>query len=186
VADLARQVADQFQPYPVWRFTVTDDGRIVHEGRLHYRPTAAQKSYVRARDRECKAPGRQRPAHQSDIDHVTAWEENGITHEDNLCVICRRHHRAKHGGFSLYRTDFGLVWISPRGVAYPVTYGRELDPSNDACSKPSSTKEKPSPSDGERQPQATRACSRTSGTVVRGTPGVSVPSRLRMLMLLPC
>jgi hypothetical protein len=27
----------------------------------------------------------------------------------------------------LYRTDFGLLWISPRGRAYPVSFGKELD-----------------------------------------------------------
>jgi hypothetical protein len=127
VADLARQVADSMQPYPVWRFTITDQGRLVHEGRLHYRPTTAQKSFVQARDQYCRAPGCRRPARQCDIDHITPWEDYGVTHEDNMCVLCRHHHRAKHGGFTLYRTDFGLVWISPRGVSYPVSFGHELD-----------------------------------------------------------
>jgi hypothetical protein len=128
VADLARQVADSMQSDPVvWRFSITQDGRVMHEGRLRRRPTPRQKSYLQARDKHCRAPGCLRPARQCDIDHVTAWDERGITHEDNLCVLCRRHHRAKHGGFSLYRTDFGLVWISPRGVSYPVSFGRELD-----------------------------------------------------------
>jgi hypothetical protein len=53
-------------------FTVTHDGRIVHEHRLHYRPTVDQAAYVRARDKHCRAPGCRRPTHQCDIDHVTA------------------------------------------------------------------------------------------------------------------
>jgi hypothetical protein len=127
VADIARQVADGFRDVAVWRFSLTHNGRLLHEGRLHYRPTAEQKAYVRARDKHCQAPGCRRPAHQCDIDHVTAWRDHGPTIEDNMCILCRRHHRAKHGGFRLYRTDFGLVWISPRGRAYPVSFGKELD-----------------------------------------------------------
>src|SRR3984893_784256 len=127
VADIARKVADRMLSEPVWRFTITDQGKIVHEDRLHYRPTPAQKSFVQARDQHCQAPGCRRPARQSDIDHITAWEDRGVTHADHLCVVCRRHHGAKHGGFQLYRTDFGLLWISPRGRAHPVSFGRELD-----------------------------------------------------------
>jgi len=36
------------------------------------------------------------------IDHITAWQHHGPTIETNLCVVCRRHHRAKHNGFRLY------------------------------------------------------------------------------------
>ena len=111
---------------PVWRFTLTHDGRVVHEGRLHYRPTADQVAYVRARDRRCQAPNCRRAADQCDIDHVTGWEHGGVTNEDQLCLLCRRHHRIKDQGFSLYRNDFGLVWISPHGHAHPVSLGREL------------------------------------------------------------
>jgi hypothetical protein len=131
-AGIARQIADriaadQLGTHPVWRFTVTDHGKVIHEGRLHYRPNAEQKSFVQARDRYCRFPGCRRPAKQCDIDHINPWENNGITHEDNMCVLCRRHHRAKHNGFTLYRTEFGLLWISPRGKAYPVSFGHELD-----------------------------------------------------------
>jgi hypothetical protein len=131
-AGIARHIADQIAGdqlglHPVWRFTITDHGKVIHEGRLHYRPTAEQKSFVQARDRYCRFPGCRRPAKQCDIDHINPWENNGITHEDNMCVLCRRHHRAKHNGFTLYRTEFGLLWISPRGKAYPVTFGHELD-----------------------------------------------------------
>jgi Domain of unknown function (DUF222)/HNH endonuclease len=128
VADMARQTAAHLREFVVWRFHVTQDGRVVHEGRLHRRPTADQIAYVRARDRHCQAPGCRRPAHQCEIDHTTRWDDNGPTQEWNLATACKRHHRAKDtGGFQLYRTDFGLLWVSPRGHAHPVTYGRELN-----------------------------------------------------------
>jgi hypothetical protein len=127
IADIARQVAASLGSTPMWRFQVTHDGRLVHEGRLHYRPTADQKAYVRARDQRCQAPGCRRPAHQADIDHIRRWHDQGATIEDNLTVLCRRHHRAKDGGgFRLRRTDDGLAWTSPRGHTYPVRLGREL------------------------------------------------------------
>jgi len=128
VAEIARAALAELAKtsVPVWRFVLTHDGRAVHEGRLHYRPTADQVAYVRARDRHCQAPNCRRSAEQCDIDHITAWEHNGVTIEDQLCLLCRRHHRIKDQGFSLYRTDFGLVWISPHGHAYPVSLGREL------------------------------------------------------------
>lgn len=127
VAEMARHAAEKTANVAAWRFTITDDGRLVHEGRLRYRPSAKQVAYVRARDRRCQAPGCERPARQCDIDHIVAWDEHGPTIEDNLCTVCKRHHTAKHNGFQLLRTDFGLVWVSPRGRSYPVSYGRELD-----------------------------------------------------------
>jgi hypothetical protein len=128
VADMARQVAQAHRAHAVWRFHLTHDGRVVHEGRLHRRPTAEQAAYVRARDKHCQAPGCRRPAHQCEIDHTIRWEDGGTTAEWNLATVCKRHHRAKdNGGFRLHRTDAGLLWVSPRGRAYPVTHGRELD-----------------------------------------------------------
>jgi Domain of unknown function (DUF222)/HNH endonuclease len=127
-ADIARQLAQRYEQGGRWRFQVTHDGRLIHEGRLHYRPTTDQAAYVRARDKRCQAPGCRRPAHQCDLDHTTRWTDGGPSIEDNLASLCRRHHRAKDsGGYRVYRTDFGLVWITPRGRAYPVPLGRELD-----------------------------------------------------------
>jgi hypothetical protein len=64
-------------PGTVWRFVITDQGRVIHEDRLHRRPTSAQKNYVRARDTHCQAPGCRRPAHQCDIDHIIDWAKLG-------------------------------------------------------------------------------------------------------------
>src|SRR6185436_15089692 len=43
VADIARQTAAQMAEHAQWRFTVTgNNGNLVAEGRLHYRPTTTQ------------------------------------------------------------------------------------------------------------------------------------------------
>src|SRR5258705_5766838 len=126
VADIARQVADGFRDVAVWRFSLTHNGRLLHEGRLHYRPTAEQKAYVQARDKHCQAPGCRRPSHQCDIDHVTAWQDHGTTIEDNLCNVCRRHHQPTHGACRVHCTQFVQVWVKPRRGAYPVSCGTVL------------------------------------------------------------
>ena len=128
VADIARQVAAQLPKTTPWRFQLTHHGRLLHEGRLHYRPTPAQAAFVRARDRTCQAPGCRRPAHQCDIDHIRPFEQGGPTTEFNLIVLCRRHHRAKHHTHRLHHTDNSLQWTTPRGHTYPIGYGRDLSP----------------------------------------------------------
>ncbi len=60
-----------------------------------YRPTAAQRRFVAARDRGCRHPGCSRPAIWTDLDHVTAHDRGGATDCANLCTLCRRHHRLK-------------------------------------------------------------------------------------------
>ncbi len=128
VADIARQVAAQLPTSTPWRFQLTHHGRLLHEGRLHYKPTPTQAAFVRARDTTCQAPGCRRPAHQCDIDHIQAWEHGGPTTEYNLIVLCRRHHRAKHHNHRLHHTEHGLQWTTPRGHTYPIPYSRDLSP----------------------------------------------------------
>jgi hypothetical protein len=60
-----------------------------------YRPSAAQKRYVRVRDRTCRWPGCRRRPHRCDIDHGQAHADGGPTDCWNLCCLCRRHHRIK-------------------------------------------------------------------------------------------
>ena len=128
VADMARETIEAMGQTMRWRFQVTHEGRLVHEGRLRRRPTPDQASYVRARDETCQAPGCDRPAEQCQIDHITRWDDGGPTLEFNLEALCVRHHRAKDdGGFQVRRTDDGLVWTTPRGHTYPVRLGREWD-----------------------------------------------------------
>ena len=123
VADIARQTAAQLAQTAQWRFVVEDDedGQIVAEGRLKYRPTLTQTRFVNARDVTCRAPGCRRPARRCDRDHVRDRAHGGPTTIDNLCCLCRRHHRAKHAGrFKIRRTEYGIDWTTPRGATYTV------------------------------------------------------------------
>jgi Domain of unknown function (DUF222)/HNH endonuclease len=66
-------------------------------------PTRNRKAVI-ARDRCCRYPGCDRPAHWSDIHHIRE-RHNGGTHEiGNLVLMCRFHHRFIH------KHRLRLVW----------------------------------------------------------------------------
>ncbi|RZU33270.1 HNH endonuclease signature motif containing protein [Blastococcus saxobsidens] len=60
-----------------------------------YDRTAAQERFIRLRDRTCRHPGCSQPAGRTDLDHVVAYDCGGRTACDNLCCLCRTHHRLK-------------------------------------------------------------------------------------------
>ena len=51
--------------------------------------------FVRARDRRCRFPGCRAAAIRCDLDHNIPWPA-GATSADNLCCLCRHHHRLSH------------------------------------------------------------------------------------------
>jgi hypothetical protein len=84
-----------------------------------YTPTPAQKRFTRARDRTCRFPGCGQPAARADLDHCLPYDSGGHTGCDNLCCLCRFHHRlktlAKDWRFEL--TDNGTLRVTtPSGI----------------------------------------------------------------------
>ncbi len=49
-----------------------------------------------ARDLTCRAPGCDRPATDSDLDHTIAYADGGATHPSNVKCLCRLHHQNSH------------------------------------------------------------------------------------------
>ena len=85
----------------------------------NYRPTAAQRRWGRARDRHCRHPGCRNKVGWTDLDHVIAHADGGPTDCDNLCCLCRRHHRLKtHAPGWIFRLDAdgALLVTTPTGV----------------------------------------------------------------------
>jgi hypothetical protein len=145
-AHIARQTAAQLAQVSTWRYAVSNDGQLLAEGaipphllpdltqelvrwaadatagpdgRAHYRPSAAQAAFVRARDKTCQAPGCRVPAHRCEIDHRIPWAHGGPTLVDNLYCVCKRHHRAKdEAGYTYRRVPGGIEWTTPHGHRY--------------------------------------------------------------------
>ncbi|NIZ92223.1 HNH endonuclease signature motif containing protein [Kineococcus rubinsiae] len=93
-ADVARALAGDAGA--AWRALVLAPGtrEVVDVAANAYRPTAALRRFVTARDDTCRGPGCRVPAIDCDLDHVVAWPEGAST-ADNLQPLCRSHHRFK-------------------------------------------------------------------------------------------
>jgi hypothetical protein len=106
-----------------WRRLLTDPagGTVVDYGRTTYRPPADLADLVIARDRTCRFPGCRQPAHRCDLDHQVPYPD-GPTAADNLCCLCRAHHRLKHHTPWRVRRlpDGTLEWTSPTGHRHTV------------------------------------------------------------------
>ena len=60
-----------------------------------YSPTGRQQTFVTTRDRTCRAPNCGQRVGWADLDHVVPHACGGPTACDNLCCLCRSHHRLK-------------------------------------------------------------------------------------------
>ncbi len=89
-----------------------------------YRPGPAQRRFGTARDRTCRQPGCANRAGWADLDHVIAHADGGQTACENLCCLCRRHHRLKtHApGWRYAMTADGTLTVTtPTGLVAVTT-----------------------------------------------------------------
>ncbi|ADP79822.1 HNH endonuclease signature motif containing protein [Pseudofrankia inefficax] len=104
-----------------WRRVLTDPvtGTVLDLGRRRV-PTPELARLIRHQQSRCVFPGCGMPAAQTDIDHTVAHTEGGRTALDNLGLLCRHHHRAKHSGdWHLDQPRPGVFhWTSPVGRKY--------------------------------------------------------------------
>jgi hypothetical protein len=84
-------------------------------------------TFIRCRDRTCRFPGCDEPAHVCDIDHTIAHPA-GPTQASNLKCLCRKHHLLKtFGGWHDRQWPDGtIVWTSPNGEHYTTHPGSRL------------------------------------------------------------
>jgi hypothetical protein len=95
-----------------------------------YRPTPAQRRLVTTRDRTCRHPGCSNRAGWADLDHVIPHARGGPTACENLCCLCRRHHRLKTlaRGWRFTLTDDGILTVTtPTGVTRTTRPPGQLD-----------------------------------------------------------
>jgi hypothetical protein len=84
-----------------------------------YQPSAAQVRFLATRDRTCRHPGCAQPAGRTDADHVVAYDCGGRTGCENLCCLCRTHHRLKTfaRGWRFELTPDGTLRVTtPSGI----------------------------------------------------------------------
>jgi hypothetical protein len=82
-----------------------------------YTPSAELSRHVEQRDRRCRFPGCRRPGRRCDLHHVVRWPW-GETSAENLCCLCRHHHRLVHQapGWQLVTLPGGgLRFTTPTG-----------------------------------------------------------------------
>lgn len=94
-----------------------------------YRPTAAQRRHLDARDEHCRFSGCRRPARFCDHDHTIDAACGGPTSICNLANLCTRHHTLKHAtAWTVIQLAYGILqWTSPTGRVYPDIPRRVLE-----------------------------------------------------------
>ena len=87
-----------------------------------YTPSDALAATVRIRDGVCRFPNCTVPAAACDLDHTVPFDHDnpgagGLTVENNLACLCRKHHRLKTIGYWTVRQRDGgrLDWTDPAG-----------------------------------------------------------------------
>jgi hypothetical protein len=80
-----------------WRRWTTEpvDGHLIDLGRTRYKPTQELRDYILAAYPECSVAECDRHAPGLEIDHVTAWADDGPTSAANLHALCWADHQAK-------------------------------------------------------------------------------------------
>jgi hypothetical protein len=84
-----------------------------------YQPTDPQRTFVRTRDRRCRFPNCGQRVGWADLDHVVPHDCGGETACENLCCLCRSHHRLKTfaAGWRFQMDDDGTLHVTtPSGI----------------------------------------------------------------------
>jgi hypothetical protein len=89
-------------------------GGVLAFGRGQRLASRGQRLALAARDHGCTFPGCDRPAAWTEVHHITPWIHGGPTDLDNMCLLCRFHHREfERRGWQVRIHDGIPQWIPP-------------------------------------------------------------------------
>lgn len=102
--------------------THPETGVTLSVGRRRYKVPKDMRTYLQIRDRTCRFPGCEHPAHRSDMDHLFDWQFGGETKASNLEHLCPGHHTLKGDTAWTVVADENnpgvLTWTDPSGRSY--------------------------------------------------------------------
>jgi hypothetical protein len=104
-------IACEAQVVPV---VFNDAGGVLAFGDGRRLASKSQRLALVARDGGCCFPGCDRPAAWTEVHHVVQWAAGGGTDIDNMCLLCRFHHREfAKAGWEVRMRDGVPEWIPP-------------------------------------------------------------------------
>ncbi len=108
---IGRAVVERLACDPkIARVVMQGESRVLDLGRSTRVVSPALRKVVMLRDRHCQGRGCRMPAKWCDVHHVVHWLDGGETKEENLILLCRRHHVEHHeGGWRINRAPDGTV-----------------------------------------------------------------------------
>ena len=90
-----------------------DTGGILDYGRERRLASKAQRLALAVRDGGCCFPGCDRPAAWAEVHHIHPWISGGRTSINNMCLLCRYHHRSFEAlGWEVVMHE-GMPWWRP-------------------------------------------------------------------------
>ena len=112
-----------------------DAGGVLAYGRDRRLASTGQRLALAARDGGCSFPGCDRPAAWTEVHHILAWLSGGTTDLDNMCLLCRFHHREfERRGWEAVMIEAVPHWIPPafidpdrRPIRNTAHHQRDLD-----------------------------------------------------------
>ena len=92
-------------------------GGVIAYGRGRRLASLGQRLALAAQDGGCSFPGCGHPAAWTEVHHIRAWTDGGETDLDNMCLLCRFHHR-EHERRGWHAVLIGGIphWVPPAFV----------------------------------------------------------------------